>query len=95
MECVKLHGHQFLLQPIISDNTDDDNENHDAYDDADANDDDDDDDDDDDNGNRSSIEECDNNQWQLMTLTNLNQKNLLLTCTRVMTSVHRWNIRAW
>ena len=91
MECVKLQGHQFLRQPIINDNNDNDNENDDAYDDAYV----DDDDDDDDDGNYSSIEECDDNQWQLMTLTNLNQKILLFTCTRVMTSVHRWNIRAW
>ena len=70
MECVKLQGHQFPRQPIINDNNDDDNENDDAYDDAYANDD----DDDDDNVNCSSIEECDDNQWQLMTLTNLNQK---------------------
>ena len=56
---------------------------------------DDDDNDDDHDDNRSSIEECDDNQWQPMTLTNLNQNFFLFTCTRVMTSVHRWNIRAW
>ena len=58
LECVKLQGHQFLRQPIINDNNDNDNENDDAYDDAYVNDD----DDDDDDGNYSSIEECDDNQ---------------------------------